>query len=51
MSNDKKAFSGKKADWESWSKKFLLCGKCKSYKKLVSILAININPAVGKVAF
>ena len=25
---------GKKADWESWSKKFLSCGKQNGYKKL-----------------
>ena len=39
MSNDEKCiciieFWGKKTNWESWSKKFLLCGKQKGYKNL-----------------
>ena len=29
------AFLGKKVDWESWSEKFLSCGKHKGYKKLL----------------
>ena len=41
MSNEEKIthvveFSGKKADWESWSEKLLLCGKQSTYKKLRS---------------
>ena len=28
-------FSGKNADWESWSEKFLLHGKPKGYNKLM----------------
>ena len=41
MSNEEKCiliieFSGKKADRESWSKKFLLHGKHKGYKKLLA---------------
>ena len=28
-------FSSEKADWESWSKKFLLHGKCNRNKKLL----------------
>ena len=40
MPNEEKSvciieFPGKKADWESWSKKFLLHGKWKGYKKLL----------------
>ena len=40
MSNEEKSiciieFSGKKTDWDSWSKKFLLHGKQKGYKKLL----------------
>ena len=40
MSNKEKSihiieFSGKKTDWNSWSKKFLLHGKWKGYKKLL----------------
>ena len=40
MSNEEKSicimvFLGKKADWKSWSKKFLLHGKQKGYKKLL----------------
>ena len=28
-------FLGEKADWESWSKKFLSCGKHERYKKIL----------------
>ena len=30
-------FLGKKTDWDSWSKKFLLHGQQKGYKKLLVI--------------
>ena len=40
MSNEEKRihvieFLSKKTDWENWSKKFLLHGKRKGYKKLI----------------
>ena len=40
-------FSGKKNDWDSWSKKFLLCGKWKGYKKL--LVSTHTTPAVDKI--
>ena len=40
LSNEEKSFHnieflGKKTDWDSWSKKFVLHGKWKGYKKLL----------------
>ena len=49
MSNKGKSFfiieiSGKKTDWESWSKKFFLHGKQKGYKMLlVSSGSISVS--------
>ena len=38
--------SGKKTDWERLSKKFLLCGKHKGYKKL--LVSTGTTPGVDK---
>ena len=40
-------FSGKKTDWDSWSKKFLSCGKWKGYKKL--LVSTGTKPGVDKI--
>ena len=52
MSNKEKSiciieFSGKKTDWDSWSKKFLSHGKWKGYKKL--LVSIGTTPGVNKI--
>ena len=52
MSNEQKSihiieFWGKKTDWNSWSKKFLLCGKQKGYKKL--LVSTGTTPGVDKI--
>ena len=52
MSNKEKSiciieFSEKKIYWDSWSKKFLLCGKQKGYKKL--LVSTGTTPGVDKI--
>ena len=52
MSNKEKSiciieFPGKKTDWDSWSEKFLLCGKQKGYKKLLG--STSTTPGVDKI--
>ena len=52
MSNEEKSiciirFSGKKTDWDSWSKKFLSRGKQKGYKKL--LVSTDTTPGVDKL--
>ena len=40
-------FLGKKPGWDSWFKKFLLCGKRKGYKKL--LVSTGTSPGVDKI--
>ena len=52
MSNEEKSiciikFLEKKTDWDSWSEKFLLCGKWKGYKKL--LVSTGATPGVEKI--
>ena len=40
-------FSEKKTDWDSWSKKFVLHGKRKDYKKL--LVSTGTTPGMDKI--